>query len=70
MRRQSSIKYAEVFKSTDILTLTDVIIGLHRFNLIRNFHVSFDVEQIELFLKNFLKAEVLNRFGEIRRVAG
>ena len=58
-------RYADVFKSTDILGLTDVIIEMHRFNLIRQFHVKFDVKQIELFLKNFLKTEVLNRFEKL-----
>ena len=46
-------RYADLFKSTNILALTDVIIGMHRFNLIRNLHVKFGVDQIELFLKNF-----------------
>ena len=58
-------RYAEVFRSTDILGLTDVIIGMHRFNLVRQFHVRFNVKQIELFLKNFPKAEVLNRFEKL-----
>lgn len=58
-------RYADFFKSTDILGLTDVIIGMHRFNLICNFHVKFGVEQIELFLKNFPKTEVLNRFEKL-----
>ena len=63
-------KYADVFQSTDILALTDVIIGLHRFNLIRNLHVKFDVKWIELFLKNFPKTEVLNRFEKLERWMG
>ena len=63
-------RYADVFKSTDILPLTDIIIGRHRFNLIRNFHVKFDVKQIELFLKNFPKTEVLNRFEKLERWMG
>jgi hypothetical protein len=58
-------RYVDVFKSTNILGLTDVIIGMHRFNLICNFHVKFGVKQIELFLKNFPKAEVLNRFERL-----
>ena len=58
-------RYVDVFKSTDILGLTDVIIGMHRFNLIHSFHVKFNVEQIELFLKNFPKTEVLNRFEKL-----
>jgi hypothetical protein len=58
-------RYADLFKSTNILALTDVIIGMHRFNLIRNLHVKFGVDQIELFLKNFPKAEVLNRFEKL-----
>ena len=58
-------RYVDVFKSTDILALTDVIIGMHRFNLIHGFHVKFNVEQIELFLKNFPKTEVLNRFEKL-----
>ena len=58
-------RYADVFKSTEILALTDVIIGMHRFNLIHSFHVKFNVEQIELFLKNFPKTEVLNRFEKL-----
>ena len=58
-------RYLDVFRSTDILGLTDIIIGLHRFNLICNFHVKFGVEQIELFLKNFPKTEVLNRFEKL-----
>ncbi len=58
-------RYVDVFKSTDILGLTDVIIGMHRFNLIHGFHVKFNVEQIELFLKNFPKTEVLNRFEKL-----
>ena len=55
-------RYVDVFKSTDILGLMDVIIGMHRFNLIRSFNVKFGVDQIEFFLKNFPKTEVLNRF--------
>ncbi len=55
-------RYTRVFKSTDIPALTDVIIGMHRFNLIRHFQVKFDVEQIERFLRNFPKVEVLRRF--------
>ena len=58
-------RYADVFKSTDILGLMDVIIGMHRFNLIRSFNVKFGVDQIELFLKNFPKAAVLNRFEKL-----
>ena len=58
-------RYADLFKSTNILALTDVIIGMHRFNLMRNLHVKFGVDQIELFLKNFPKAEVLNRFEKL-----
>ena len=58
-------KYADVFRSTNILALTDVIIGMHRFNLIHSFHVEFNVKQIELFLKNFPKTEVLNRFEKL-----
>lgn len=63
-------RYADVFKSTDILGLTDVIIEMHRFNLIRQFHVKFNVKQIELFLKNFPKAEGLNRFEKLERWLG
>ena len=63
-------RYADVFKSTDILALTDVIIGMHRFNLIHSFHVNFNVEQIELFLKNFSKTEVLNRFEKLEKWLG
>ena len=63
-------RYADVFKSTDILGLTDVIIEMHRFNLIRQFHVKFDVKQVELFLKNFPKTEVLNRFEKLERWLG
>ena len=58
-------RYVDVFKSTDILGLTDIIINMHRFNLIRQLHVKFDVKQIELFLKNFPKIEVLNRFEKL-----
>ena len=58
-------RYADLFKSINILALTDVIIGMHRFNLMRNLHVKFGVEQIELFLKNFPKTEVLNRFEKL-----
>ena len=58
-------RYVDVFKSTDILGLTDVMVGMCRFNLIRNFHVKLGVEQIELFLKNFPKVEVLNRFEKL-----
>ena len=58
-------RYADVFKSTNILALTDVIIGMHRFNLINRFYVKFGVEQLELFLKNLPKAEVLNRFEKL-----
>ena len=57
-------RYADVFRSTNILALTDVIIGMHRFNLI-NSHVKFGVDQIELFLKNFPKTEVLSRFEKL-----
>ena len=63
-------RYGDVFKSTDILALTDVIIGRHRFNLIHSFHVEFNVKQIELFLKNFPKIEVLNRFEKLERWLG
>ena len=63
-------RYVDVFKSTDILALTDVIIGMYRFNLMRQFHVKFDVEQIGLFLKNFPKTEVLNRFEKLERWLG
>ena len=58
-------RYADLFKSTDILGLTGIIIGMHRFNLIQRFHVGFDMKQIELFLKNFPKTEVLNRFEKL-----
>ena len=58
-------RYADLFKSTNILALTGVIIGMHRFNLMRNLHVKFGVEEIGLFLKNFPKAEVLNRFEKL-----
>ena len=63
-------RYADLFKSTDILGLTGIIIGMHRFNLIQRFHVALDVEQIELFLKNFPKAEVLNRFERLETWLG
>ena len=63
-------RYVDVFKSTDILGLTDIIIGMHRFNLIRNFNIKLGVDQIELFLKNFPKAEVLNRFEKLERWLG
>ena len=63
-------RYADLFKSTNILALTDVIIGMHRFNLIRNLHVKFGVDQIEFFLKNFPKAEMLNRFEKLERWMG
>ena len=63
-------RYADVFKSTDILGLTGVIIGMHRFNLIHSFHVKFNVEQIELFLKKFPKTEVLNRFEKLEKWLG
>ena len=63
-------RYVDVFKSTNILALTDVIIGMHRFNLIHSFHVKFNVEQIERFLKNFPKTEVLNRFEKLEKWLG
>ena len=63
-------RYVDIFKSTDILGLTDVTVGIYRFNLINNFHVKFDVEQIGLFLKNFPKTEVLNRFEKLERWLG
>ena len=63
-------RYADVFKSTNILALTDVVIGMHRFNLIHSFHVKFGVEQIELFLKNCPKTEVLNRFEKLEQWMG
>ena len=63
-------RYADVFKSIDILGLTDIIIGMHRFNLIQRFHVTFDVAQIELFLKNFPKTEVLRRFEKLEQWMG
>ena len=63
-------RYVDMFKSTDILGLTDVIIGMHRFNLVRQFHVKFDIKQIELFLKNFPKTEVLNRFEKLEKWLG
>ena len=58
-------RYADVFKSTNILGLADIIIEIPRFNLIHRFHVKFGVEEIELFLKDFSKAEVLNRFEKL-----
>ncbi len=63
-------RYGEVFKSIDILGLTDVVIGMRRFNLICSFHVKFGVKQIELFLKNFPKIEVLNRFEKLEQWLG
>ena len=63
-------RYADIFKSTDILALTDVIIGMHRFNLIQRFHVKFGVKQIEIFLKNCPKTEVLNRFEKLEQWMG
>ena len=63
-------RYADLFKSTDILGLTGIIIGMHRFNLIQCFHVALDVEQVELFLKNFPKAEVLSRFEKLEQWLG
>ena len=63
-------RYVDVFKSTDILGLTGVIIGMRRFNLIHSFHVKFNVKQIELFLKNFPKTEVLNRFEKLEKWLG
>ena len=63
-------RYADLFKSTDILGLTGIIIGMHRFNLIQRFHVGFDMKQIELFLKNFSKAEVLSRFEKLEQWLG
>ena len=63
-------RYVNLFKSTNILALTDVIIGMHHFHLICNLHVKFGVDQIELFLKNFPKAEVLNRFEKLERWMG
>ena len=58
-------RYADVFQSTNILGLTDIIIELPRFNLIYGLHVKFGVAEIELFLKNFPKVEVLNRFEKL-----
>ena len=58
-------RYADVFQSTNISGLTDVIIELPRFNLIYGLHVKFGVAEIELFLKNSPKAEVLNRFEKL-----
>ena len=63
-------RYADLFKSTDILGLTGIIIGMHRFNLIQRFHVALDVEQVELFLKSFPKAEVLSRFEKLEQWLG
>ena len=63
-------RYADLFKSTNILALTDVIIRMHRFHLIHSFHVKFGVDQIELFLKNFPKTEVLNRFEKLEQWMG
>ena len=63
-------RYADLFKSTNILALTDIIIGMHRFHLIHSSHVKFGVDQIEFFLKNFPKAEVLNRFEKLERWMG
>ena len=63
-------RYADIFKSTDILALTDVIIGMRRFSLIRQFHVKSDVKQIEIFLKNCPKTEVLNRFEKLEQWMG
>ena len=63
-------RYADLFKSIDILGLTGIIIGMHRFNLIQRFHVGFDMKQIELFLKNFPKAEVLSRFEKLEQWLG
>ncbi len=63
-------RYIDIFKSIDILGLTGIIIGMHRFNLIQRFHVALDVEQVELFLKNFPKAEVLSRFEKLEQWLG
>lgn len=63
-------RYAGVFQSTDILALTDIIVNMPRFNLIHGFHVRFGVAEIELFLKNFPKAEVLNRFERLEMWLG
>ena len=63
-------RYADLFKSTDILGLTGIIIGMHRFNLIQRFHVGFDMKQVELFLKSFSKAEVLSRFEKLEQWLG
>ncbi len=57
--------YAGVFQSTDILALADIIVNMPHFNLIHRFHVKFGVAEIELFLKNFSKVEVLNRFERL-----
>ena len=62
--------YADVFKSADILGLVDIIVEIPRFNLIHRFHVKFGVAEIELFLKNFPKAEVLNRFERLETWLG
>ena len=63
-------RYAGVFQSIDILGLTDVIIEMPRFNLIHGFHVEFGVGEVELFLKNFPKAEVLSRFEKLETWLG
>ena len=63
-------RYADLFKLTNILALTDIIIGMHRFHLIHSSHVKFGVDQIEFFLKNFPKAEVLNRFEKLEQWMG
>ncbi len=62
--------YAGVFQSTDILALTEVIVEVPRFNLIHRFHVEFGVAEIGLFLRNFPKAEVLNRFEKLETWLG
>ena len=63
-------RYIDIFKSIDILGLTGIIIGMHRFNLIQRFHVGFDMKQIELFLKSFSKVEVLSRFEKLEQWLG
>ena len=62
--------YVGVFQSTDILALTEVIVEVPRFNLIHRFHVEFGVAEIGLFLRNFPKAEMLNRFEKLETWLG
>ena len=58
-------RYSRLFKSHNIPEITNIIIGMHRFNLIRHVQGKFGVEQIKSFLQNLPPTEVMRRFERL-----